>query len=145
MPRKTWKISKSVGRTEGGRKLDLFKPIVKVSLAPLPGFLPSPGNGLIDTGADISCIDKGVASALKLTKVDEVLVNTPDGKGKKPKPIYDAAIRIEELWRELKPVRLVEADLLIPQGIVALIGTDILDGGSFHYNAENGEFTLELP
>ena len=138
-------ISRVVGRTAGGTKLALSKPIVKVSLAPLPGFLPSPGNGLIDTGADISCIDKGVASALNLTKVDEVLVNTPDGKGKKPKPMYDAAIRIEELWCDLKPVRLVEADLLVPQGIVALIGTDILNGGSFHYDAKKGEFTLELP
>jgi predicted aspartyl protease len=145
MPRQTWKIRKSVGSTIGGRKLDLFNPIVKVSIAPSPGFLPSPGNGLIDTGADVSCIDKGVAAALKLNKVDEVLVNTPDGKGKKPKPIYDAAIRIEGLGRDLKPLCMVEADLLASQGIVALIGTDILNAGSFHYDGKKGEFTLELP
>lgn len=145
MPSHIWKITKSFGRTFGGTNLEQYKPLVKVWLAPSLGFLASPGKGLIDTGADISCIDKGVAAELKLAQVDEVPVNTPDGKGIKPKPIYEVAFRIDGLDDDLKLVRMVEADIMQSQALMVLIGTDILNSGSFHYDAKNGEFTLELP
>lgn len=39
---------------------------------------------------------------------------------------------------------MIECDVRDDQGIIALIGTDILADGSLIYNGNEGKFTLEL-
>ena len=142
--KKTWRITETQGLTEGGTILRQSKPLVKVRLAPSLLDLPSSGEAIIDTGADLSAIDKTIVEPWGLSYVDRVKVNTPDGPGVKLRPIYEVVLHIDELGFS-KKIRMVEADLLGAQRIVALIGTDLMRGGLLRYDArDKGRFSLSF-
>ena len=68
---------------------------------------------------------------------------TADGKIT-PKPIYRGTVKITGLHGYSKTIDMIECDVRENQGIIALIGTDILNDGSLVYDGTNGVFTLEL-
>ena len=104
-----------------------------------------PGMALVDTGASISAIDRGVVRPWNLQSVDGVKVSTPDGPGCEVKPIYEVILSIDDLGF-CEQVRMVEASLLQGMGVVALIGTDLMDGGLLRYDTRSRRrFTLSFP
>ena len=129
-----------VTESGGGKR---YRALVTVSIRPLDGGQPARGRALVDTGANNTVIDGQVAfkssfksfDTGKLSSVTDVDVATP---------LYKIELRIIGLKRFSKQLVAVESPLS-QLGVIALIGTDALEDGSFHYDAKNGEFTLELP
>lgn len=106
----------------------------------IPG--PVTGHALIDTGASGTCIDIEVAQTMDLPVIDQVRMSTPS----------DAAIEVN-----VYPVHLsflgspVQIDCrraigatLCSQGLIALIGRDVLQHCIFVYNGVAGQFTLAV-
>ena len=136
---RTWPID-VVTESGGGKR---YRPLVTVSIHPLDGGRPAKGRALVDTGANNTVIDSQVAfksgfksfGTTRLSSATDVDV---------PSPIYRIELRIIGLENFGKSLVAVESPLS-QLGVIALIGTDALEGGSFHYDAKNGNFTLELP
>lgn len=104
------------------------------------GAIPAPVSGiaLIDTGASVTCIDNDLALSLGLRAVGSVSVNTPSGVGI-AQTQYLGEVTLPgsagNLWT-------LTGAVLAPQGIIALIGTDVLANCVLVYNGSAGAFTL---
>ncbi len=112
---------------------------------PMPS--PVPIRALVDTGASCTCVDPSVLAALELTPTGSVRINTPT-TGNQPvdRDQYDVGLMIPGATRDAHPllrltVPVVATDLL-PHGIQALIGRDILAECLLTYNGTMGWFTL---
>lgn len=103
---------------------------------------PAVGSALIDTGAYQTCIDRAAAESVrmavigsgKVTSATEVNAHTP---------IYAARIVVEGTPITID-ARSVYGLNLAPQGLVALIGRDVLAQCVLIYNGSDGSFSLSL-
>lgn len=118
--------------------------VIEPSATELSGSRPALGSALIDTGANGTSLDRQTALDCGFKQVDMGVHITADGK-KSLKPIYRGTVKITGLSGYSKTIDMIECDVRDSQGVIALIGTDILKDGSLEYDGTKGVFTLELP
>ncbi len=100
--------------------------------------------GLIDTGASSTCIDEEVVRSLDLNPSNYVAVHTPSTMGV---PVHRNAYDVSIVFGDSKPdprtytLELVATELA-SQGILLLVGRDILKRCIFQYDGPNGIFDL---
>lgn len=105
---------------------------------PIPEFIP--GLGLIDTGANSTCIDNNAAQKLGLPVVDKAKMSSASHNSFDTN-VYPVEIQIPAAHISLSVERALGANLAA-QGIVALIGRDVLRNMTMFYNGAMGEITL---
>ncbi len=103
---------------------------------------PVPGFALIDTGASATCIDADAALQLALPVIDVVTMSSASHASSEAN-IYAAHIDFVGLGISIEAGRAIGA-ALAGQGLVALIGRDILQQCTLHYNGITGAFSLAL-
>ena len=104
--------------------------------------LPAPISGLalIDTGASNTCIDEQAAKELGLPVIDVAIMQSASHE-KHPCNIYPVQI--------ITPIVTLNAPramgaALASQGLLVLIGRDVLQSCTLFYNGPAGQFTLTL-
>ncbi len=106
--------------------------------------LPPPiaGLAMIDTGASATCIDEEAAQLLKLPVIDVASVTSASGSATHHN-VY--AIEIAVVGSSIR-VGLSKAvgGPLKAQGLLALIGRDVLQNGVLVYNGMTGSFSLSI-
>lgn len=107
---------------------------------PLPR--PVTGLGLIDTGAAVTCADAGALAQLDIPPLGTVLLHTPGGPV--TQEIFPCQIRFPGTPIHPLDFSAVPGSNLAPQGIVALIGRDLLRHFQLVYNGVEGFWTLSL-
>lgn len=129
----------------GGPKLavEIHVPTALASqLAQQGGPVPSPitGYALIDTGASISAVDDAVIKNLGVSPVGVTQVLTPSGTAQQ----NQYPVRFVFPGTPLPAIETTHAigSVLQPQGILALIGRDVLAHFVFTYNGPGGFITL---
>jgi hypothetical protein len=100
---------------------------------------PVSGSALIDSGASISAIDSSVVSALQISPIGVATVLTPAGPAKQN--LFPARFILSRLRIDISAVIGVD---LKPQGIIALIGRDILSRFLMIYHGPGGRVTLSF-
>lgn len=102
---------------------------------------PVYGWALIDTGATATCVDRSAAEQAGLAIVDSGPMNSAT-HANEIVPIYAGQLMI----RGLCGVNINRAygAVLETQGLVALIGRDILAGCQLVYNGNDGSFSLAI-
>lgn len=98
------------------------------------------GLALIDTGASNTCIDEQAAKDLGLPIIDVATMHSASHE-KHPCNIYPVQIITQVVT--LNSPRTMSANLA-SQGLLVLIGRDVLQRCNFVYNGLAGEFTLCL-
>ncbi|MCY4548965.1 MAG: hypothetical protein OXC28_11405 [Defluviicoccus sp.] len=132
-------------KTVGPRLEVLVSPLdeqVKVLVEhgqPVPG--PVRGFALVDTGASITCIDRDVAVQAGLAVVDSGPMHSAT-HANEIVPIYAGRLMISGLCA-VDANRAYGASLA-PQGLVALVGRDILAQCQFTYNGVDGSFSIAI-
>lgn len=101
---------------------------------------PQRARGLIDTGASISGIKPGIASAAQLTQTSSVTISGVVGS--EQRPIYAAALSLPEYGVNLDTIDIAGVDLP-QQDINVLIGRDVLERLTLIYQGKAGTFNLE--
>jgi predicted aspartyl protease len=106
---------------------------------PIPA--PIPGCGLIDTGAAYSCIDHAAAKALSLPIVNVVKMASATHEAVDTN-VYPISFDI--LGSQPMSVNCPRASgaALANQGLLLLIGRDLLANSHFSYNGPAGQFTI---
>jgi hypothetical protein len=110
--------------------------------------LPPPTNGvfLVDTGASNTVIDPSLIGPLGLSPTGTIMCHTPStGGAALPFNQYDVLLFLPGPaggagW--LIPALPVMESALSAQGIMGLIGRDVLDRAMLVYNGPAGHFTL---
>lgn len=100
------------------------------------------GHGLIDTGASTTCIDDQIARNLGLPIVDVVQMSSASHSSSDAN-IYPIAVEIEGLPIRINVPRSMGA-ALSAQGLLLLIGRDVLHHCTLFYNGITGEFTISI-
>ncbi len=103
---------------------------------------PVSGYGLIDTGASTTCVDVQAAMKLKLPIVDVVNMCSASHASHKAN-VYPIHLEMTGFPIQLNVARAMGAELA-PQGIIALIGRDVLGCCCFIYNGISGDITLSM-
>lgn len=101
------------------------------------------GFALIDTGAHISCIDEEVAQRLGLSAVDVVKITSASHESTEAN-VYPARIELvagQILGFDMSRVIGVT---LKKQGLIVLVGRDILSRCTLFYNGPTGQITLSI-
>lgn len=106
---------------------------------PLP--TPRPGLALIDTGASGTCIDEQAAQGLGLPVIDVVKMTSATHADQEAK-VYPIQITIPPSLVFNVP-RAIGA-VLAPQGLLILIGRDLLSACNLFYNGPLGQITLSM-
>ena len=134
--------------------LQRFGPRVLITLSPLEAqiktfvdqgeSLPTPvvGLALIDTGASATCIDRNAAERAGLALVDSGPM-TSATHDKEIVPIFAGRLKLEGLEQYVNAHRAYGATLE-SQGLIALIGRDVLAGCVLVYNGPDGSFSLSI-
>ncbi len=106
--------------------------------------LPKPVSGvaLIDTGATSTCIDDAAAKQLQLPVVNVVNVASAS-HASTPQNVYPIQIEVVGLPISIEAPNAIGA-ALTPQGLLALIGRDVLQHCTLFYNGLTGEITLSI-
>lgn len=106
--------------------------------------LPKPISGiaLIDTGASSTCIDSNVAQQLQLPVVNVVNVASASHTSTKQN-VYPIQIEVVGLPISIEAPNAIGA-ALNSQGLIALIGRDVLQHCTLFYNGITGSFTLSV-
>lgn len=129
-------------------------PRVLITLSPLEAQLkvftdrgenpPTPVTGwaLIDTGASSTCIDRHAAERAGLALVDSGPM-TSATHDKEIVPIFAGRLTVEGIPQTINARRAFGANLH-PQGLIALIGRDVLAVCVFIYNGLDGSFSLSI-
>lgn len=106
--------------------------------------LPKPVSGiaLIDTGASSTCIDDEAAWQLSLPVVNVVNVASAS-HASTPQNVYPIQIEVVGLPISIEAPSAIGA-ALSPQGLLALIGRDVLQHCTLFYNGITGEITLSI-
>lgn len=127
-------------------------PVLEVFIGPssvLKGFLekerkvipqPVPVRMLIDTGASVSAIKRGIASQLGLKPHGLTKISTPSD-GAFQCPLFDVDIFFPIHRMAVGNVRIIEA-VLEGQNIDGLIGRDVLKLGLLVYTGYDSSFTI---
>ncbi|KAF3978559.1 MAG: hypothetical protein HFP77_01260 [Methylococcales symbiont of Iophon sp. n. MRB-2018] len=103
---------------------------------------PVSGFALIDTGASVTCIDQSVAESLKLPVVDVVNIATASHHSTQQN-VYPVTFKIAGLPASIDALRAVSAPLQA-QGLIALIGRDVLQHCTVFYNGSTGQISLSI-
>lgn len=103
---------------------------------------PAAGLGLIDTGASTTCIDDAVARSLGLPVTNVVQVASASHAAT-PQNVYPAQIEIIGLPLAIAAPNAIGAPLSA-QGIIALIGRDVLQHCTLFYNGPAGSISFAL-
>lgn len=115
----------------------LIEQLVKQNKTP-----PTPkiGYALLDSGASNTCIDRNIVEELEIPAIGIQEIYTPQGSQKQNK--YPAKISFP--GTSLPPVEFgsVYGSTLKNQGLIALIGRDLLSHFTFTYNGPGGFITL---
>lgn len=108
------------------------------------GSLPPPESGLalIDTGATSTCIDDAAAQRLQLPAIDVVTVASASHAATKQN-VYPIQIEVVGLPITIDAPRAIGAPLEA-QGILVLIGRDVLQHTVLIYNGLTGSFTFSV-
>ena len=119
--------------------LDEHVRVIMQSGEPAPA--PVPGLALIDTGASTTCIDQDAATQAGLAVVDSGPMHSAT-HANEIVPIFAGRLMINGFIA-------VEANraygaTLAAQGLVALIGRDILARCQLNYNGVDGSFSLAI-
>jgi predicted aspartyl protease len=114
------------------------------SLAQQGKILPPPKAGwaLIDTGASVTCVDDQAAKDLGLPVIDVVPMCSAS-HAQTLQNVYPIQITIPGLGFNLQAPRAVGA-ALDAQGLILLIGRDVLQMCTLFYNGPAGQVTLSL-
>ena len=100
------------------------------------------GLGLIDTGAGMTCVDNEAAKKLQLPVID-VIKMASASHASHPANVHPIKITLAGFPMGINAPRAVGAELKV-QGLIALIGRDILAHCTLHYNGMTGEITLAI-
>ena len=105
--------------------------------------VPRPVQGVahIDTGASNTCIDEAVAQQLQLPVIDVVQIASASHAATQQN-VYPIQIQIPGL-PPINAPRAIGAPLAT-QGLLVLIGRDVLRDCTLFYNGISGEFTLSI-
>ena len=103
---------------------------------------PVPGLALIDTGASATCIDEGAAQQLGLPVVDVVQVASASHAATMQN-VYPIQISVVGMSITIEAPRAIGAPLAA-QGLLLLIGRDVLQHCTLVYNGLAGEITLAI-
>jgi hypothetical protein len=105
--------------------------------------VPSPvsGDALVDTGASVSCVDETVIQNLGVNPVGISQVGTPSSANISQ---FQYPVLFAFPGTTLPAIEIAHAlgSVLQPQGLLALIGRDILSSFVFTYNGVGGFITL---
>jgi predicted aspartyl protease len=106
--------------------------------------LPSPVSGiaLIDTGASHTCIDAESAQAMNLPVIDVVKMASASHDAT-DQNVYPIQIELAGLPITIQAPRAIGAALK-PQGLLLLIGRDLLQHCALTYNGMAGTITLAI-
>lgn len=107
---------------------------------PIPA--PIAGLGLIDTGAVSTCIDEGAARKLNLPVVNVVTLASASHASSKAN-VYPVKFEVAGLPVAVNAPSAIGAPLEA-QGLLALIGRDLLQHCTVFYNGPIGEITLSI-
>lgn len=102
---------------------------------------PVSGRALIDTGATVTCVDEEVANTLDLPVRD--VVTMVSATEETEQSVYPIQMDVAGSDLTIDASKAVGASLQ-EQGLVALIGRDVLSQTTFHYNGPAGEYTLSM-
>jgi predicted aspartyl protease len=103
---------------------------------------PVSGMALVDTGASHTCIDEHAAQELGLPVVDTVSIASAS-QPSALRSVYPVTIEIAGLPLPVNAPRAVGAELA-PQGLLALIGRDVLQSCTLFYNGPTDQITLSV-
>jgi predicted aspartyl protease len=106
--------------------------------------LPPPilGDALIDTGASLTCVDLEVAQRLRLPEVGKATMASASHANHETS-LYPVRVTLQGVPIEFTAERAMGASLK-SQGLVALIGRDVLSNCILFYNGFTGEITFGL-
>ena len=106
--------------------------------------LPAPVSGwaLIDTGAGATCIDEAVAQQLRLPVVDVVQLASASHAATQQN-VYPVRIELVGFPLTVDAPRAIGA-ALGAQGLLALLGRDLLHQCTLFYNGPSGQLTLAM-
>ena len=106
--------------------------------------LPTPESGLalIDTGATGTCIDDSAAQRLRLPVVDVATIASASHSAMQQN-VYPIQIEVIGLPIRFNAARAIAAPLAA-QGLLVLIGRDVLQHCTLFYNGITGSFTLSI-
>ena len=103
---------------------------------------PTTGLALIDTGAQATCIDAELAASIGCPVVGTAQMTSATHDAVDV-PLYAVQLNIPDLGTVT--ARRAYAAQLEPQGLIALIGRDILKFWNFTYNGPAGTFSISTP
>lgn len=107
--------------------------------APLPRY----GQGVIDTGAEVTCINVGIAQALATKPSGAYRVVTAAGVSRRH--VYPLSVTLGPgINLPPDPVEVDAPEMSIEHGVL-LIGRDILSRGELVWYGPDGRFELILP
>jgi predicted aspartyl protease len=102
---------------------------------------PVSGQALIDTGASTTCVDEDVARQLGLPTVDVAQMSSASGQSMQN--VHPVQLDVAHSDLIIESSKSIAADL-DDQGLVALVGRDMLSQCTLHYNGVTGDFTLSM-
>jgi len=102
---------------------------------------PISGLALVDTGASVTCIDDGAAQQLQLPVIDRAHMASASHAATQQN-VYPVHMEISGLPVPIEARAMGAA--LTAQGLVALIGRDLLQHFTLFYNGVSGEITLAI-
>lgn len=97
---------------------------------------------MIDTGASLTCVDGAALRRLGAPKLGTANITTASHR-LSPSEAFSIRLEIAGLNAEFDELRTASADLA-PQGILLLIGRDILQHCTVFYNGPAGQITLSI-
>jgi len=150
------------GQAEDGRKVVIPPQTVLLSRGPIVqvnvsigqaiaqeivqkgGTLPPPVSGLalIDTGASSTCIDNAAAKKLKLPAIDVVAIASAS-HSQTEQNVYPITLEIAGLPIMINAPRAI-GGALESQGLLVLIGRDVLQHCVLVYNGVSGGFSISI-
>ena len=100
-------------------------------------------DGIVDTGAEVSCVDASVADRLLLEPLERTAMHT--ALGERVSAVYYVELRIG--WRLDHPPDpiTVRAHSVALKGAEVLVGLDVLRRGRLALDGPNRRFELFLP
>jgi predicted aspartyl protease len=103
---------------------------------------PATGYALVDTGASNACIDDEMAAAMGLPVIDVGSLHSAS-HARTPSNIYPVQIEIVGFRISFQSPRTMGAALK-EQGLLMLLGRDLLQRCTLFYNGPTGQITLSL-